>query len=53
MCVLLLQLLYCDAIMYFPEEANKIIEIAEEKEIRIRVPFEEAKLLWSAVNEEL
>ena len=43
--------LYFDAVLYFPEEMEKVIEIAEEKEIRMRAPLEEAKLLWSAAND--
>ena len=53
--LLYVQVLYFDAvfnaIMYFPEEMEKVIEIAEEKEIRMRAPLEEAKLLWSAAND--
>lgn len=46
------QVLYCDAVLYFPEDIEKVIEIAEEKEIRLRAPLEEAKLLWTTANEE-
>lgn len=49
---LLTQVLYCDAVQYFPEEIEKVLEIAEEKEIRLRAPLEEAKLLWTATNQE-
>ncbi len=45
------QMLYFDAVLYFPEEIEKVIEIAEEKEIRLRAPYQEAKLLWSAAND--
>ena len=48
---IIVQVLYFDAVLYFPEEMEKVIEIAEEKEIRMRAPLEEAKLLWSAAND--
>lgn len=37
-----------DAVCYFPGELDKIMEILEEKELRLRAPLEEVKLLLDA-----
>ena len=36
-----------DAVKLVPSELDKIMELAEEKEIRLCVPLEEVKLLLS------
>ena len=46
-----IQALYYDAVLYFPEEMTKILEVMEEKELRIRAPLEEVKLLLEATAE--
>ena len=45
-----IQVLYFDGARYFPEETEKIMEILEEKELRLRTPLEEVKLLQE-INE--
>lgn len=41
------QALYMDALKSMPSEVDKIMELAEEKEIRLCAPLEEVKLLLS------
>lgn len=45
-----MQMLYYDAVRYFPEELSKVVEVMEEKELRIRAPLEEVKLLLEATQ---
>lgn len=49
MCV---QVLYLDAVRYLPSELTKITEIMEEKELRIRAPVDEVKLLQELSEED-
>ena len=44
------QVLYYDAVTHFPEELSKVLEVMEEKELRIRAPLEEVKLLLDATQ---
>ena len=41
-------MLYCDAVKLLPSEAERISELMEEKELRLRAPLEEVKLLLTA-----
>lgn len=41
----MLQALYMDAVKYMPSEVDKIMELLEEKDIRLCTPLEEVKLL--------
>ena len=41
----IIKAIYFDGGQCFPEEIEKIVEIMEEKELRIRTPLEEIKLL--------
>lgn len=34
-----------DAISYFPDELQEILDLMTEKELRVRVPIEELELL--------
>ena len=43
-------MLYVDAVWYFPEEVERVVEVMEEKGVRIRAPLEEVKLLMEAKN---
>lgn len=40
-----LQVLYMDAIEYFPEDLQETLDLMTEKELRVRVPMEELDLL--------
>lgn len=40
-----LQILYIDGVKHMPLELDKIMELLEEKEMRLCVPVEEVKLL--------
>lgn len=42
-------MLYVDAVRYFPE-VERVVEVMEEKGMRIRAPLEEVKLLMEAKN---
>ena len=44
------QVLYVDAVCYFPSELAKVVEVMEEKEIRMRAPVEEVQLLLGALE---
>ena len=37
--------LYTDAIRYLPEMVEEIIDVAEQKEVRVHVPLDELKIL--------
>ena len=37
-----------DAVQYFPSEVERVMEIMDEKELRMRAPLEEVKLLLKA-----
>lgn len=39
------QVLYMDAIEYFPGEMQEILDLMTEKELRVRLPVEELELL--------
>ncbi|KAG8126412.1 hypothetical protein E2320_021629 [Naja naja] len=39
------KVLYMDAIEYFPDELQEILDLMAEKELRVRVPIEELELL--------
>ncbi|XP_034957789.1 nuclear exosome regulator NRDE2 [Zootoca vivipara] len=39
------KVLYMDAISYFPDELQEILDLMTEKELRVRVPIEELELL--------
>lgn len=43
-------MLYVDAVCYFPEEVERVLEVMEEKGMRIRAPLEEVQLLMEAKN---
>ena len=45
---LFFQVLYYDVVRLLPSEAESVIELMEEKELRQRAPLEEVKLLLSA-----
>lgn len=39
------QALYMDAVEYFPDEIQEILDLMTEKELRVRLPLEELDLL--------
>lgn len=39
------QVLYLDAMEYFPDELQEILDVMTEKELRVRLPLEELELL--------
>lgn len=39
------KVLYLDAVEYFPDQLQEIIDLMMEKELRVRLPFEELELL--------
>jgi hypothetical protein len=39
------QVLYMDAMEYFPDELQEILDVMTEKELRVRLPLEELELL--------
>lgn len=41
-------MLYSDAVKLLPGEAERVSELMEEKELRLRAPLEEVKLLLTA-----
>lgn len=43
--ILHFQVLYMDAIEYFPDEFQQVLDLMTEKELRVRVPIEEVELL--------
>ena len=45
---LLQQVLYSDVVKLLPEEVERVSELMEEKELRLRAPLEEVKLLLTA-----
>lgn len=45
-----MQVLYYDVVKFLPSEAESVIELMEEKELRQRAPLEEIKLLLSATK---
>ena len=47
---LFFQVLYYDVVRLLPSEAESVIELMEEKELRQRAPLEEVKLLLSATK---
>lgn len=51
-CGMCVQVLYLDAVRYLPSELTKITEIMEEKELRIRAPVDEVKLLQELSEED-
>ncbi len=51
MCVCV-QVLYVDAVQYFPSEMERVMEVLEEKELRVRAPLEEVKLLLEAAAQD-
>lgn len=38
-------MLYLDAVEYFPEELQEVLDLMTEKELRVRLPAEELELL--------
>ena len=43
---MIVQVLYSDAVQYLPEcELTKVVEVMEEKGVRVHAPVEEIKLL--------
>lgn len=46
----MIQVLYWDAVRYFPEELERVIEVMEEREVRIRAPIEEVQMLLKATE---
>ena len=51
MCVLL-QVLYWDTVRNFPDELQGIVEVMEERELRIRAPLEEVQMLLDATTQQ-
>lgn len=47
---MILQVLYWDAICHFPDELQRLVEVMEERELRIRAPLEEVQLLLGATT---
>ena len=41
-------MLYSDVVKLLPGEAERVSELMEEKELRLRAPLEEVKLLLTA-----
>ena len=41
-------MLYCDAVSYFPDQLHRVVEVMEEREVRIRAPLEEVQMLLDA-----
>lgn len=39
------QALYMDAVEYFPDEMQEVVDLMTEKELRVRLPLEELELL--------
>lgn len=39
------QALYLDAVEYFPDELQEVVDLMTEKELRVRLPLEELELL--------
>ena len=39
------QALYLDAVQYFPDEVQEVVDLMTEKELRVRLPLEELELL--------
>lgn len=39
------QALYMDAVEYFPDEMQEVMDLMTEKELRVRLPLEELELL--------
>lgn len=37
--------LYMDAVEYFPDEMQEVVDLMTEKELRVRLPLEELELL--------
>lgn len=37
--------LYLDAVEYFPDELQEVVDLMTEKELRVRLPLEELELL--------
>ncbi|XP_070578524.1 LOW QUALITY PROTEIN: nuclear exosome regulator NRDE2-like [Ptychodera flava] len=44
--------IYMDAVQYFPEDFQQIVDLMMEKEIRVRAPVEEVELLMQAKQQE-
>lgn len=44
------RVLYWDAISHFPDELQRLVEVMEERELRIRAPLEEVQLLLEATT---
>lgn len=44
------QVLYVDAVCYFPGEVERVVEVMEEKGVRVRAPLEEVRLFMKAKN---
>lgn len=49
-CVSFAQVIYIDAMGYFPEEVDKIMEIIEEKLLRTRTSLQEIRLLQAYIE---
>lgn len=45
MFLLSFQVLYMDAVEYFPDDLQETLDLMTEKELRVRVPMEELDLL--------
>nr|XP_054758466.1 nuclear exosome regulator NRDE2-like [Lytechinus pictus] len=44
------KILYLDAVRYFPEELQEVIDLLMEKELRVRAPLEEIQLLMKVAQ---
>ena len=46
------QVLYWNMVGHFPEELEKVVEVMEERELRIRAPLEEVQMLLDASSDQ-
>ena len=51
-CPLWPQVLYWDIVHHFPQELGKVVEVIEERELRIRAPLEEVQMLLDATSQQ-
>lgn len=47
-----LKVLYWDTVHHFPDQLERVVEVMEERELRIRAPLEEVQMLLDATNTE-
>jgi hypothetical protein len=46
------KVVYWDTVRHFPTELGRVLEVMEERELRIRAPLEEVQMLLDATTQQ-